>query len=132
MKYGLLVLVSLLVPVSVGVAGSERWIMAITPERLDSQNLLHVRFTDGAGDPVESELLQKMEIKEGSCETGRLFKIVEDYKLGFFPNPKMLGIYLPPGNWIDKTLCFSIPEVGATQVAPAIGPEGRSVVYKLE
>lgn len=130
-KTGLLV-ASLLAPLSVSVAGSERWIMAITPDRLENQNLIHVRFVDGKGLPVESEPLQTLVIKEDDCATGREFKIVEDYKLGFYPSPKLMGIYLPPGNWINKTLCFIVPKVGTMRTAPAIGQDGRSVVYTLE
>lgn len=97
---------------SYSYAGSDRWIMAMTAERMDKGNLVFVRFLGPDGVALESEALEKMAIREQDCSSGHIFAMVKDYKMGYAPKNMQLGIYLPAHVWSNKTLCFSVPNLG--------------------
>ena len=97
---------------SSGYAGSDRWIMAMTAERMEKGNLVFVRFFGPDGVALESDALTQMVIREQDCSSGLLFQVAKDYKLGYAPKNMLLGIYLPQHVWNNKTLCFSVPNLG--------------------
>ena len=96
-------------------AGSERWIMAMTLERMIQEKLIHVRFLDSKGVVLESDALKQMVIREQDCSSGHAFEMARDYKMGYAPENKLVGIYLYPKVWQDKTLCFSVPGLGKVE-----------------
>lgn len=97
---------------SYGYAGSDDLIMAMTAERMNKGNLVHVRFLGPDGAALESHALKQMVIREQDCSSGHIFEMAKDYKIGYAPKNMLVGIYLPPHVWSNKTLCFSIPNIG--------------------
>lgn len=109
-------------------AGSDRWIMAMTPDRMVQEKLIHVRFVGSGGVALESDALKKMVIREQDCSSGHAFEMARDYKMGYAPENKLVGIYLYPRAWKDKTLCFSVPGLGkAEKSLTAADNDGRSI-----
>lgn len=97
---------------SCSYAGSERLIMAMTTQRMDQENLVHVQFLSPEGISLESSTLKQMLIRERDCNTGHVFEMVKDYKIGYAPKNMLVGIYLYPRVWSNKTLCFNVPNLG--------------------
>ena len=97
---------------SYSYAGSDRWIMAMTAQRMDKGNLVYVRFLGPDGVALESDALEQMVIREQDCSSGHIFEMVKDYKMGYAPKNMLVGIYLPSHVWSNKTLCFSVPNLG--------------------
>lgn len=97
------------------LAGSERWIMAMTSERMVQEKLIHVRFLGPDSAALESDALKQMVIREQDCSSGHAFEMARDYKMGFAPENKLVGIYLFPQVWKNKTLCFSVPGLGKVE-----------------
>jgi hypothetical protein len=93
-------------------AGSDRLIMSMSAERMDQEDLVYVRFLGPDGAALESNTLNRMVIREQDCSSGRTLKIIEDYKIGYAPKNMLVGIYLYPQAWKNKTLCFSVPNLG--------------------
>ena len=93
-------------------AGSDRLIMTMTPEKMNRMDLVYVKFSAPDGSVLESDKLKKMVIREGDCNSGKLFELVRDYKIGYAPKNRLVGIYLSPHAWNNKNLCFSIPDIG--------------------
>ncbi len=113
-------------------AGGERWIMAMTPERMAGENLVHVRFLGPDGTALESDAMKAMVVRERDCNSGRIFQMVKDYKMGFEPENKLVGIYLFPHAWKAGPLCFSIPGVGkAEKDLTAEGNRSRSFMLTV-
>lgn len=113
-------------------AGSQRWIMAMTSERMVQENLIHVRFLGPNGTALESDAMKKIVVREQDCGTGRVFEMVKDYKMGYAPDNKLVGIYLFPHAWKDKALCFSVPGMG--KVGKSLTAEdnnGHSIQLKV-
>lgn len=96
-------------------AGSDRWIMAMTAERMDKANLVFVRFFGSDGVALESEALKQMVIHAQDCSTGHVFEMSKDYRMGYAPKSMLLGIYLSPFVWNNKILCFSVQGVGKAE-----------------
>ena len=96
-------------------AGSDRWIMFMTQKRMIQDKLIHVRFLKPDGVALESDALKQMVIREQNCSTGHPFEMITDYKMGFEPENKLVGIYLFPLTWENKTLCFSFPDIGKVE-----------------
>jgi hypothetical protein len=96
-------------------AGSDRLIMSMSEQRMDQEDLVYVRFLGSDAAAFESNVLNKMVIREGDCESGRIFSIVEDYKVGYAPKTMLVGIYLFPQAWKDRKLCFGFPGLGRVQ-----------------
>lgn len=113
-------------------AGSDRWIMSITPERMTSEKLIHARFMGADGSPVESDSLKIMEIRNADCATGELFSTPDGYKFGFDPETKLIGIMLPSGTWMSKTLCFTVQGLGKIKTQLGADSLGKSIVLTLE
>ena len=107
-----LAMIILLGAASNSYAGSDNWIMAMTAERMEKGNLVFVRFLGPNGAALESDALKLMVIREQDCSSGQLFEVAKDYKLGYAPKNMQLGIYLPKHVWNNKTLCFSVPNLG--------------------
>lgn len=113
-------------------AGSERWIMSMTQARMVQENLIHVRFVGPDGVALESNAMKKMVVREQDCDTGNTFKMVKDYKMGFSPDNKLVGIFLFPHTWKNKALCFSVPGVGKIeQDLTAADNSGHSIELKV-
>lgn len=104
----------LVMPLS-SLAGSDRLIMGMTMENMNRLNLVYVRFIGPAGETLEFEALKKMVVREQDCDTGHRFEMVKDYRAGYFPQNMMIGMYLSPYAWRDRTLCFSVPGVGKVE-----------------
>jgi hypothetical protein len=96
-------------------AGSDRWIMTMTAERMDRGDLVFVRFFGKDGAALESDALQAMVIREQDCSSGHIFEMAKDYKMGYSPKNMFVGIYLPARVWNKKTLCFSVPDLGTVE-----------------
>ena len=113
-------------------AGSERWIMTMTSDRMVQENLIHVRFIGPDGGALESDAMKNMVVRERDCESGQALKMVKDYKMGFAPEDKLVGIFLFPHAWKSKTLCFSIPDVGKVEKNMAVEVNsGHSIQLKV-
>lgn len=113
-------------------AGSQRWIMAMTPERMVQENLIHLRFVSPDGAALESDAMKKIVVREKDCESGHTFQMIKDYKMGFAPENKLVGLYLLPHAWKNKALCFSVPGVGKVEKSlTAEDNNGHSIQLKV-
>jgi hypothetical protein len=113
-------------------AGSDRLIMSMSVERMDQEDLVYVRFLGPDGAALESDVLSQTVIREQDCSSGNILKIIDDYKIGYAPKNMLVGIYLYPRAWKNKTLCFSIPNLGKIEqgLNPAAN-HGRSFQLKV-
>jgi len=109
-------LVAALLAATASLAGSDRWLMAITEDKMERYGLVHVSFTDPSGAVLESDALKAMEIRAGGCD-GQLFQVTHDYKFGYRPADKQVGIYLFPQSWAKRDLCFRVPGVGQVETS---------------
>lgn len=107
-----LVIIAILGLTSYSYAGSDRFIMSMTAERMVQENLVYVRFIEQNGAALESDALKQMVIREQNCSSGHIFEIVKDYKIGYEPKKMLVGIYLYPHTWNNKTLCFNVKNMG--------------------
>lgn len=107
-----LAIIVMLGAVPCGYAGSDRLIMSMSAQRMDQEDLVYVRFLGPDGVALESNVLSRMVIREQDCSSGRILKMIDDYKIGYAPKNMLVGIYLYPQAWKSKTLCFSIPHLG--------------------
>jgi len=112
-------------------AGSERWIMTMTTDRMVRENLVHVRFMGPDGAPLESNALKIADVREQDCAAGHAFQMIKDYKMGFSPEKKLVGLYLFPHAWQGKNLCFSIPGVGKAEKSFTADNNGQSIELKV-
>ncbi|MEO8332103.1 MAG: hypothetical protein ABI479_06685 [Gallionella sp.] len=113
-------------------AGSDRLIMSMSARRMDQENLVYVRFLGPDGAALESVVLQQMVIREQDCSSGRILELIKDYKIGYAPKNMLVGIYLYPHAWNDKTLCFSVRNLG--KIEQSLNPtanNGRSFQLKV-
>ncbi len=111
----LLVIIATAAMAPTSFAGSDRLIMSMTPGRMVQNKLIHLRFLKPDGVALESDVLEKMVIREQDCTTGHVFEMATDYKMGYEPEKKLVGIYLPIHTWENKTLCFSVPGIGKVE-----------------
>ncbi len=113
-------------------AGSDRLIMSMSAERMDREDIVYVRFLGPDGAALESSVLSRMVIREPDCSSGSILEIIDDYKIGYAPKNMLVGIYLYPQAWKNKTLCFSVPDMGRTEQSlnPAAN-NGRSFQLKV-
>ena len=117
---------------SYGYAGSDDLIMTMTAEGMAKGNLVHVRFLGPDGAALESHALRQMVIREQDCSSGHIFEMAKDYKIGYAPKNMLVGIYLSPHVWSNKTLCFSIPNIG--KIEQSLNPaanKSRSFQLKM-
>ncbi|HHH47316.1 MAG TPA: hypothetical protein ENK51_00290 [Gammaproteobacteria bacterium] len=121
-----LMFVALALPLS-AQAGSERLIMVMSAQKMLHNQLVHVRFQDNEGHPLHSDIMKRLAIHRGDCDTGQTLLMPEDYKFGFSPKKEM-GIYLSPQAWKDGSLCFSDPEFGQLQTTVTVKDVGQSIV----
>ncbi len=119
-----LVALALLSPVQ---AGSERLVMVMSVQKMSHDQLVHVRFQDNQGHALRSDVMKRLAVRRGNCDTGRELLMPEDYKFGFSPEKEM-GIYLSPQAWKDASLCFSDPEFGRLQTTVTREDIGQSIV----
>lgn len=118
--------------ISTSFAGSERWLMAMTSERMLQEQLIHVRFLDSKGAVLESDALKQMVIREQNCSSGHVFEMARDYKMGYAPENKLIGIFLYPKMWQGKALCFSVPGIGkAEKSLTAEDNNGHSILLNI-
>ena len=108
-------------------AGSERLIMVMSVQKMSHYQLVHVRFQDSQGHPLHSDVMKRLSVRRGDCDTGQTLLMPEDYKFGFSPKKEM-GIYLSPQAWRDGTLCFTDPEFGQLQTTVTAEDVGQSIV----
>ena len=101
-------------------AGSDRMILSMSAERMDQEDLIYVRFLDPDGAALESDILKQIDIREQDCNLGNLLKIVTDYKIGYAPENMLVGVYLYPQAWTNKTLCFNFPDLGEVKLSPGL------------
>lgn len=115
-----------------GYAGSERLIMSMSAERMEQGNLIYVKFIGPDGAALESDILKQMVIREQDCNSGHVFEMITDYKIGYAPKNMLVGIYLYPHVWNNKPLCFNVPHLGKIEQSlnPVIN-KGRSFQLKL-
>jgi len=112
-------------------SGSDRLIMSMSEKRMGQENLVYVQFLGPDGAAIESEVLRQMVIREKDCSSGRIFKMIEDYKIGYAPKNMLVGIYLDPHVWSGKTLCFSVPGMG--KIEQGLNPAANnSRVFQLK
>jgi len=113
-------------------AGSDRLIMSMTAQRMDQEDLVYARFLGPDGAALESNVLNRMVIREQDCSSGHILKLIKDYRIGYVPKSMLVGIYLYPQAWKNKTLCFSVPNLG--KIEQGLNPKannGRSFQLKL-
>ena len=127
-----LAVIAMLGVASYSHAGSDRLIMAMSAERMDQENLVYVRFLGPDGAALETDALKQMVIREQDCSSGRIYKMPKDYKMGYAPKNMLVGIYLDPHVWNNRTLCFSVPNLGKIEQSldPAAN-NGRSFQLKV-
>jgi hypothetical protein len=113
-------------------AGSERWIMKMTADRMMKEKLIHVKFADDEGNALESDVLKQMVIREDACESGKQYFMPDDYRLGYYYMPKLVGIYLKEKNWANKNLCFTFQEIGMEEIIFTEADVGNSVTVVIE
>jgi len=113
-------------------AGGDRLILSMSAQRMDQEDLVHVRFIGPDGAALESGVLGRMEIREQNCSSGNILKIIDDYKIGYAPKNMLVGIYLYPQAWKSKKLCFSIRNLGKIEqgLDPAAN-NGRSFQLRV-
>jgi hypothetical protein len=97
------------------MAGSDRWMMNITEGKMGRLGLVHVSFVDQSGGLLDSKALQRMEIKVDGCDGGDVYKEASDYKYGYRPSDKKIGVFLLPESWKDRDVCFKVPGMGQVQ-----------------
>ncbi|MGC2049482.1 MAG: hypothetical protein WA635_12835 [Gallionella sp.] len=127
-----LVLIVLLWVAPCSYAGSDRLIMSMSAQRMDQEDLVYVRFLGPDGAALESNVLSRMVIRVQDCSSGSILKIIDDYKIGYAPKNMLVGIYLYPQAWKNKTLCFSIPSIG--KIEQGLNPSannGRTFQFKV-
>jgi len=113
-------------------AGSDRLIMSMKAQRMDQEDLVYARFLGPDGAALESDILNRMVIREQDCSSGHIIKMIKDYKIGYVPKSMLVGIYLYPQAWKNKTLCFSVPNLG--KIEQVLNPKvnnGRTFEMKL-
>ena len=113
-------------------AGSDRLIMSMSAERMDQEDIVYVRFLGPDGAALESNVLNAMVIRDQSCSSGHILNMIKDYKIGYAPKNMLVGIYLYPQAWKNKTLCFNVPNLGRIErgLNPSVN-NGRSFQLKL-
>jgi len=116
----LVTFIVLLSMTSYSYAGSDRMILSMSTERMDQEDLTYVRFLGPDGAALESNILKQMVIREQDCNSGSILEIVSDYKIGYAPENMLVGVYLYPQAWNNKTLCFSVPDLG--EVKQSLNP----------
>lgn len=117
---------------SASISGSERWIMAMNSARMVREQLIHVQFLGSDGVALESDALKQMVIREQDCSSGHVFEMAMDFKMGFDPDKKRLGIYLYPRAWKNKSICFSVPGIGKVEKTfTAVDNTGHSIQLHL-
>lgn len=118
--------VGILLSMTSSFAGSDRWIMVMTDQRMVQENLVFVKFSAADGSTLESDALKQMVIRKTDCDTGRTLEMITDYKMGYEPKKMQVGIYLYPHSWTNQPLCFSVPQLGKIQQQlDPIGNNGR-------
>jgi len=98
--------------VTASMAGSDKWMMSITEDKMDRMGLVHISFVDQSGVLLESEALKSMEIRADGCDSGQAYQVSQDYKYGYRPSDKKIGIFLEPESWKDRDVCFKVPGMG--------------------
>ncbi len=96
-------------------AGSERFIMTMTSERMANDNLVFARFLGPHGEVLESDVLKQLVIRVGDCASGPVLTLTKEYKLGYSPESRLIGVYLFPQAWRGKSLCFAVPGLGRVE-----------------
>ena len=114
-------------------AGSDRIMIAVSPTQMEKADLVFIQFFGPDGMVLESDALYKMAIHDHDCDAGRIFELVNDYKLGYAAKKFVVGIYLFPRTWSDSTLCFDIPGMGkvSQSFAASLSGSGRYLNLKL-
>jgi len=108
------------------MAGSEKWMMSVTQNKMDEQGLVHVAFLDKSGDFLESEALKQMEIRVDGCDGTEVYKVAKDYKYGYRPSDKRIGVFLLPKSWQNRDLCFKVPGIGQVRSSFPASSESKS------
>jgi len=94
------------------MAGSDKWMMSITEDKMDKMGLVHVSFVDQSGILLDSEALKSMEIRADGCDGSQAYQVSQDYKYGYRPLDKKIGVFLLPESWKNRDVCFKVPGVG--------------------
>jgi len=111
----LIALISTWSVASTCVAGSERFIMTMTDERMAHDNLIFARLFGPDGAVLESDVLKKLVIREGDCTSGHALALTKEYKLGYSPKNRLVGVYLFPQAWKDSSICFEVEGLGKAE-----------------
>jgi len=114
------------------MAGSERWIMRTTVSEMSQTKLIHVQFRDLQGKSLESSQLKQLIVQKGECGSASRLRIIEDYRYGYYPEPKQVGIFLPAKSWDGETLCFQLK--GSGEITKKFTPQdiAHPVVLQLQ
>lgn len=105
-KHYLLILL-LIIPNLVN-AGSDRLIMGLSFEAMEARQLIHIKFVDDNNNPIGSEILKQGKVMVDSCNNRPLI-LGQDYKYGYYSQPKVVGIYLSSNIWRNHEVCISLP-----------------------
>ena len=106
--------------------------MGMTMKNMNRLNLVYVKLIGPKSEAIEFNQLTQVEIREQDCNSGHLFKMTKDYRAGYYPKGLLIGIYLSPYAWRNRTLCFSVPGIGKVeQKLDPIANKGRSFHLQL-
>ncbi len=112
-------------------AGSDRWIMNTSVPDMQARNMVHVRLADASGMPIESDGLKVIAVRDGGCGQGAALAVVKDYRLGFYPEGKAIGLFMMADAWQGRQLCFDLPGQGAVSARIPDGSAGQSLLLTL-
>jgi len=117
---------------SYSYAGSDRLVMSMSAERMDREDLVYIRFLGSDDSAIESGFLKQMVIREQDCNLGQVLELGSDYRVGYAPENMLVGIYLYPEAWHNKTLCFGVSDKGTVKESlnPTVN-NGRSFQLRL-
>ncbi len=113
-------------------AGSERLVMVMSPAKMLRQQLVHLQLQDPEGRVLLSDILKRLQIRDGDCATGRLLQMPEDYRYGYSPPlARKMGLYLPPQTWRDHDLCLVDRQYGRLILRLGAEDAGQSVTRRF-
>ncbi len=125
-----LVMILGMLAISAAEAGSERWIFSIDPAEMQQAKIVHVQFADQQGRSIDSDGLKQMVLKQG-CDSGAPYVTPKDYRFGFSPEGKRVGLYLPAATWVGKKICFLLPGLGRLETTLSEENAGKSISLTL-
>ncbi|MGC2164601.1 MAG: hypothetical protein WA632_01150 [Gallionella sp.] len=106
--------------------------MTMSTDRMEKESLVFARFFGPNGNVLESDVLKQLVIREMDCASGPVLTLAKEYKLGYSPKSKLVGVYLFPQAWRGKSLCFEVSGLGRVEhLFNPTNEDGRIVELKI-